>query len=590
MNQNIMEHEEMKLSAEIMKQNDIKTGIQNEDEDSERSSSITDYTKDAHEYWEKLDNKISTDLTPQWNNPPEDKDETDINQEDSLQLNSHTYNHGKLNSKSDEPLLSIEPEVELKVFRVQIWYLLKLIAVLSIGGIQIGYLMSCMGPIDKSLGLKLGWTNDNGQVLSGILATIALLGIALGSYVLAIPLMDHQGRRQSILVGIYIGMVGVIIQMFEDFSMLLIGRFIQGLACGIHQMSITRYIEEIVPADKISFLLPLYFFSINSARFIVLIIATGMPEDNNIDELTHTGYWRFVIGYAIFLYILFFLGVKLIIHHDSVKYHIIKKQIGKAKKAIRQIYHYSHTEQEVLEYLQKSLHLDTLEVSYRKAVISPKYRRGTLVLIVLAVMHQISGYQQVNLLSRYLLRNISSSGHTTMNSNENNWLIASLILVASLVSIEITRRFERKTVLIAGYCILTLFNIVIGIGVASEAAYFSYVCALTFIIVFQLLNGQIIWLYIVEVSVEINLGMSSLVQWITLIVVTFGTPQLVKGMHSPIYFVASGICAFGAIFCYKFVKETKGLTDKQKKNLYAFKEVKPRRQSTRSSSNITNQF
>ena len=48
------------------------------------------------------------------------------------------------------------------MYEVDSWYMMKLVAILSIGGIEIGYLQSCLGPIDKSLGLKLGWTTDNG--------------------------------------------------------------------------------------------------------------------------------------------------------------------------------------------------------------------------------------------------------------------------------------------------------------------------------------------------------------------------------------------------------------------------------------------
>ena len=47
--------------------------------------------------------------------------------------------------------------------------------------------------------------------MSGILASLGLLGIALGSYVIAVPMMDWRGRRKAILYGIYIGIAGVLI-------------------------------------------------------------------------------------------------------------------------------------------------------------------------------------------------------------------------------------------------------------------------------------------------------------------------------------------------------------------------------------------
>ena len=63
--------------------------------------------------------------------------------------------------------------------------------------------------------------------------------------------------------------------------------------------------------------------------------------------------------------------------------------------------------------------------------------------------------------------------------------------------------------------------------------------------------------------------------WLTLILVSFFTPSMVYGMHSAVYFVSCLICAFGAVFCWKFVKETDGLTDKEKKYLYEIPDDKP---------------
>ena len=135
--------------------------------------------------------------------------------------------------------------------------------------------------------------------------------------------MRKYGRRKAILLGIYIGIVGILFEMIESYAMIWIGRFIYGLACGIHVMSVTRYLEETVPYEKLSLILPIYFCAVSSAKIIVMILGSGMPEDTDMDKLLHSSYWRFVLAYPIFLYVLLFLGIKLIIHHDSLKYLIL---------------------------------------------------------------------------------------------------------------------------------------------------------------------------------------------------------------------------------------------------------------------------
>eukprot|EP00347_Sterkiella_histriomuscorum_P001597 403371420 len=480
-----------------------------------------------------------------------------------------SYQHTSTPNEQTKPLINNQEEVQIQHFKVNMQYLLKITLVLMLAGVQIGYILSCMQPIDLALGLKFEYTQDNGQALSSLLSCSGVFGMAIGSYLLVIPIMKRWGRRRAILIGVYIGVVGILAQMVESYAMILIGRFIYGLACGIHVISVTRFIEETVPYEKINLFLPLYFCATSSARIIVMILASGMPSDDDIDANLHSSYWRFILAYPLFLYALLFCGVKLIIHHDSVKYLILTDQQGEALKAISKIYAHSENDRQILMYLQKTIYKDTLKITYKNTFTHPNYKWGTLILVLFAILHESTGNSAVNMLCRNLFRQIQKTQETALTLNSSNWLIAFLALGASFASVYVTYKYGRKIILVCGYSVLALFLFIIGISVATKQNDMAYVLIIIYIMIYQLLNGSIIWLYLVETCPSDNaFGLVSMIIWFSLIVVTFISPPMIKNMGSVLFF---GYCLVGvitAVFCGKIIKETKGLTDKQKKQLY----------------------
>ena len=78
------------------------------------------------------------------------------------------------------------------------------------------------------------------------------------------------------------------------------------------------------------------------------------------------------------------------------------------------------------------------------------------------------------------------------------------------------------------------------------------------------------WFYVSEVSNDTAAGFASSGQFICLTIISISTEAMINskmGVTGTIFFY-SAWSLFGAIFCYCFVRESRGLTDNQKKNLY----------------------
>ena len=89
-----------------------------------------------------------------------------------------------------------------------------------------------------------------------------------------------------------------------------------------------------------------------------------------------------------------------------------------------------------------------------------------------------------------------------------------------------------------------------------------------FITAFQFTQGPIAWMYAAEVAVDTALGLCILGLFLSLlekaITMEFMVHSSLIGPHG-MFFILGIITIGGALFMKVFVKETKGLSDKQKK-------------------------
>jgi hypothetical protein len=110
-----------------------------------------------------------------------------------------------------------------------------------------------------------------------------------------------------------------------------------------------------------------------------------------------------------------------------------------------------------------------------------------------------------------------------------------------------------------------------GILIVQEYYFTSFLVLMTFVVSFQLSQGCIAWLYCSEVPVDKASGVVMSGQFIMMLILSFAMEFLINGplqIHGT-FWLFSGACFLGAVFVQKFIRESKGLTDKEKKRLYS---------------------
>ena len=115
----------------------------------------------------------------------------------------------------------------------------------ALGGLLFGY---DTGIISAAL-LFIRQVLDLSPTMQGILVAIVLAGAALGAAT-AGSLSDRFGRRRVILAAALLFVVGALLSaLATNLTVLLIGRFLVGLAIGIASMLTPLYLAEISPAS-----------------------------------------------------------------------------------------------------------------------------------------------------------------------------------------------------------------------------------------------------------------------------------------------------------------------------------------------------
>ena len=91
-----------------------------------------------------------------------------------------------------------------------------------------------------------------------------------------------------------------------------------------------------------------------------------------------------------------------------------------------------------------------------------------------------------------------------------------------------------------------------------------------FIIIYVIFNGPIIWLYVSEIVSDAALGLCLFTLWSFILLLSLITNFLMDILTPTGVFWLFGIISLGgAWFTFKYAKETMGLSDKEKKTLYA---------------------
>lgn len=403
----------------------------------------------------------------------------------------------------------------------------------------------------------------------GLIVSFMMIGAAVGALV-AGWLSGHLGRKRSLILGAVLFVAGSILcGMAWNPEVLIVGRFILGVAIGLASFTAPLYLAEIAPEQIRGAMISLYQLMITIGILVAFLSDTAF---------SYSGNWRWMLGIIAIPGALFLLGVFFLPY--SPRWLMMRGRRAEAEQVLIKL-RGNPTEvskelgdiEEQLKVPQRGVHMFFQNANFRRSV-------GLGVL--LQVMQQLTG---MNVVMYYAPRIFEGMGYNTESQLWFTAIVGLVNVLATFIAIAFVDRLGRKPILYAGFVVMTIGLGVVGtmmhLGIHTHGEqFFTVAMLLIFIVGFAMSAGPLIWTLCSEIQPlkgrDFGIGCSTLTNWVANAIVGWSFLPLLNGIgEARTFWLYAAFNAVFIVFTFWLVPETKGATlEEIERNLMAGKRLR----------------
>lgn len=161
----------------------------------------------------------------------------------------------------------------------------------------------------------------------------------------------------------------------------------------------------------------------------------------------------------------------------------------------------------------------------------------------------------------------------SLSPGASTFLIQGVSVLGVFSGMVQTGFFGRKTIML--WFSIIMGGILIGLGASLQPAdpsWYPLPLICSFVFCFQASSGPVTWLYMAEIMQEKGLSIATVLNWLFTLLFSFVTPTIqnafgLKGVGY-LFIIVGGCTLLCALFIKVFMKETKGKSLAERKNLY----------------------
>ena len=429
-------------------------------------------------------------------------------------------------------------------------YFYGILFVASIGGFLFGFeavISVALPSLSESFHLT--------PVLKGFAVSSAILGSIAGPLI-GLWVADQIGRRGTMMVAAACFLVSTIGTPFSqtiwDFTF---WRFLGGIGIGLAMISSPIYIAELSPPRKRGSLVNVN--QLSNVIGINMAVVVGY-----LFSLDGWG-WPWMFGARIVPAIFLITGLLLI--PESPRWLAAQDRLKEAKKVLAKINGTIKAEAELKEIQQQ---LSREEGSFRELFL-PGIRLALFIGIVLMVFSQINGVNMMLLYGPTILveAGITASSDAIMSSLP----VYLFIFICTLLSFGLIKKYSRRGLLITSILFMAIGHIIMAVNLQqSWPPLFTLIPMLIGTGAFTLGFAPLSWIIVSEIFPNKIRGKALAIICFFLYGSSFTIAQVFpmvtdwfnKYFHnaSGVYWTFTVICLSCAVFTWKKVPETKGLS------------------------------
>jgi sugar porter (SP) family MFS transporter len=427
-------------------------------------------------------------------------------------------------------------------------------AVAALGGLLFGY---DTGVISGAL-LFIRQELSLSPTLQGILVAIAPAGAAVGA-AMAGSVSDRIGRRRVILGAALLFIAGAVISaVAQGVSVLLIGRFLVGLAIGVASMLAPLYLAEISPATDRGAVVSLNQLCITGGILVSYLVGFALASA--------FGGWRWMLALGAVPGII--LAVGMLVLPESPRWLVGHGRVSDAEAVLRSLRGNNDASLE-LRSLVSDVAREPALASGRE-LFAPRLRHPLIIGVGLAMFQQITGINTVIYFAPTIFQSAGlSSAATSILATAGVGLVN---VIMTVVSIRLIDRLGRRQLLFwsLGGMAVTLFVLCgafLG-GVSSQLAWIAVISVAAYVGFFAIGLGPVFWLLIAEIFPLALRGramsLATVANWGFNLIVSATFLDLVGALGSAGAFLVYAVLTLVALaFVALMVPETKGRTLEQ---------------------------
>ena len=448
-------------------------------------------------------------------------------------------------------------------------YIICITLVATLGGLLFGYDTAVISGAEQALQKHMGLDD----VWHGLTVSSALIGCVIGS-ALSGSFASSLGRRDSLRVAALLFFLSALGSAYPEFPFFEKGdtsfalilmfnfyRIIGGIGVGLASAICPMYIAEIAPSDIRGKLVSCNQFAIIFGMLVVYFVNYSIKASIT-EEVLITDGWRYMflsgaVPAALFGILLFFI--------PRTPRFLVMTGRHEAALAVLQRVNGEERAHAILKEIQS--------VSKEKKEKLLTYGLTVVIVgILLSVFQQAIGINAVLYYAPRIFEKIGGGGDSMMQTV----VMGCVNIVFTLVAIFTVEKVGRKPLLIVGsvgmaigaFCVALCDELhVEGIlPVLSIIVYAAF---------FMMSWGPICWVLISEIFPNTirsqAVAIAVAFQWIFNYLVSSTFPALYEFSPGFAYGLYGVICVIAALFVWRMVPETKGLTLEQMSNLWSRK-------------------
>ena len=439
-------------------------------------------------------------------------------------------------------------------------YLKTIMIISTFGGLLFGY---DTGVVNGALPYMAEPDQLNLTPLhEGMVASSLLLGATFGS-VIGGKLSDVQGRRKNIFILSIIFFLATLgCSLAPNFEVMLVSRFVLGLAVGGASVTVPAYLAEVSASEKRGRMVTQNELMIVTGQFmafvfnaIIAVVLAGNPH-----------VWRYMLVVAAIPAIVLFFGMMKL--PESPRWLVSKGRISDALNVLKKIRETEKNAISELNEIQDNLDAEKNIKQYGfKDLNTPWIRRIILIGMGIATFTQLTGVNSIMYYGTQILNQSGFSMQAALIANTLNGLTS---VIAVCVGISLMTKVRRRVMLLTGLTGTTtaLFLITVSSTLLTNSPYLPYIIlslTVMFLAFMQSCIGPILWLTLSEIIPlkvrGLGMGICVLFHWITNFVVGLTFPVLLSYLGLQMTFLIFVVIGFVSItFVKLFVPETKGKT------------------------------